>query len=343
MLKAYFILFIFLIVSCSNEKQNQIDDPKETIVFNDSKTVATYSNLISADSLKKHVYTLTSDEFQGRATGSVGLEKASEFVKNYYSRNAIKSPLPNNDYFQRIPQGYFSEAVPKSQNVVAFIEGSEKPNEVLIISAHLDHLGQVDDVIYPGADDNASGTAAVMEIAKAFATAKKEGNGPKRSILFLHLTAEELGLYGSQYYIEHPIFPLDKTVADLNIDMIGRVDNVYQLKKQEDYIYLIGADKLSSKLHDISEVANEKFTQLKLDYTYNSETDKNRYYYRSDHYNFALQNIPVIFYFNGTHPDYHRPSDTADKINYPLLKRRSQLIFSTAWYLANMPEKLPLD
>src|SRR5690606_3480081 len=141
--------------------------------------------------------------------------------------------------------------------------------------------------------------------------------------------------------IEHPIFALENTVADLNIDMIGRVDDYH--KTNDNYVYIIGSDRLSTELHYISEAANDQFTQLTLDYKYNSDSDPNRYYYRSDHYNFALQNIPVIFYFNGEHADYHEPTDTPDKLNYPLLEKRTKLIFSTAWYLANCKNRIVAD
>jgi Zn-dependent M28 family amino/carboxypeptidase len=228
-----------------------------------------------------------------------------------------------------------------SQNVVAYIKGSEFPDEVLIISAHLDHLGTKDEQIYNGADDNGSGTAALMEIAEAFKLAESNGHPPKRSVLFLHLTGEEESLEGSRYYITHPIFSLDKTIANLNIDMIGRSDKSH--KDHNNYIYLIGSDRLSNELHYISEAANQKFTKLELDYKYNDENDSNNYYSRSDHYNFALRGIPVIFYFSGTHDDYHQPTDTADKLNYPLLEKRTKLIFTTAWYLANSEKRISVD
>jgi Zn-dependent M28 family amino/carboxypeptidase len=171
--------------------------------------------------------------------------------------------------------------------------------------------------------------------------AKKDGKGPKRSILFLHVTGEEIGLFGSKYYTSHPVFPLDKTVANLNIDMIGRIDEKH--KKNPNYIYLIGSDKLSTELHDLSENVNQTTEKLELDYAFNSEKDPNRFYYRSDHYNFAKNKIPVIFYFNGTHEDYHKPSDTEDKINYELLAKRTNLIFYTAWEIANKEERISLS
>src|SRR6056297_4040915 len=222
-----------------------------------------------------------------------------------------------------------------SENVVAFIKGTENPDEYIVISSHLDHIGiNEDGQINNGADDDGSGTIALLEIAEAFKTAVKVGNGPKRSILFLHVTGEEIGLYGSRYYADvDPVFPLANTVADLNIDMIGRVDPKHEGK--ENYLYLIGSDKLSNELHELSEAINKQYINLDFDYTYNDENDPNRFYYRSDHYNFAKNNIPIIFYFNGTHDDYHRPSDTPDKINYDLLENRTKLIFYTAWELAN--------
>ncbi|EAR01162.1 M28 family metallopeptidase [Maribacter sp. HTCC2170] len=230
-----------------------------------------------------------------------------------------------------------------SENVVAYIEGSSKPNEYVVISSHLDHIGVTKNgEINNGADDDGSGTVALLEIAEAFKQAEKAGQKPKRSIVFLHVTGEEKGLLGSKYYTDNdPIFPLQQTVANLNIDMIGRIDP--KREGDRNYIYLIGSDKLSTDLHNLSEAVNKKYANIELDYTYNDENDPNRFYYRSDHYNFAKNNIPIIFYFNGTHDDYHRPSDTADKINYDLLENRSRLIFHTAWEIANRDQKVIVD
>lgn len=231
----------------------------------------------------------------------------------------------------------------KSENVVAYIKGSEKPDEYLVISSHLDHIGvTADGQVNNGADDDGSGTVALLEIAEAFRKAELDGNGPKRSVVFLHVTGEEKGLLGSQHYTDvDPIFPLENTVADLNIDMVGRIDP--KREGDRNYIYLIGSDKLSTELHNLSEEVNKKYTNVVLDYTYNDENDPNRFYYRSDHYNFAKNNIPIIFYFNGTHDDYHQPSDTPDKINYDLLENRTRLVFYTAWEIANRANKLVVD
>ena len=230
-----------------------------------------------------------------------------------------------------------------SENVVAFIKGKGKPNEYLVISSHLDHIGiNNNGDINNGADDDGSGTVALLEIAEAFKEAVRQGDGPERSIVFLHVTGEEKGLLGSKYYTDYdPLFPLSSTVANLNIDMIGRIDP--KREGDRNYVYLIGSDKLSTELHELSEAINEEYMQIELDYTYNDENDPNRFYYRSDHYNFAKNNIPIIFYFNGTHEDYHRPGDTPDKINYDLLMNRAQLVFHTAWEIANKEERLIVD
>jgi Zn-dependent M28 family amino/carboxypeptidase len=195
--------------------------------------------------------------------------------------------------------------------------------------------------IFNGADDDGSGTVAILEIAEAFTKARKDGFTPKRSILFLNVTGEEKGLIGSKYYTDNPVFALSQTVANLNIDMIGRTDEAH--KKNDNYVYLIGSDKLSTELHDLSEAVNAKYTKLDLDYTYNDENDPNRFYYRSDHYNFAKNGIPIIFYFNGVHADYHKMTDTPDKIRYDLLEKRARLVFLTAWEIANRAERPAVD
>ena len=155
------------------------------------------------------------------------------------------------------------------------------------------------------------------------------------------VTGEEKGLLGSEYYANNPIFPLENTVANLNIDMIGRIDPEHE--EAGDYVYLVGSDKLSSQLHEISEKANASYTKMELDYTYNDESHPSRIYYRSDHWNFAKNNIPIIFYFNGVHEDYHKPTDTIEKINFDILAKRAKLVFYTAWQLANMEERILVD
>ena len=305
------------------------------------KNVTEYANSITADELKDLLYVYASDYFEGRETGARGQKKAIDFIRQFYTTHGIGAAQGTENYFQPMELNIKGKMV-KTENVAAIIEGNEFPNEYIVISSHLDHVGIQNGMIHNGADDDGSGTVAMLEIAEAFQAAAATGQGPKRSIIFLHVTGEEKGLLGSSYYTKNPLYPLEDTMANLNVDMIGRLDPK-RTDKDPNYIYLIGADKISQELHDISEATNKKYTQIKLDYTYNDDKDPNRFYYRSDHYNFAKNNIPVIFYFNGTHEDYHAPSDTPDKINYDMLAKRSKLIFYTAWELANRKNKIKIN
>ncbi|GAB3323291.1 hypothetical protein GCM10027299_19370 [Larkinella ripae] len=232
----------------------------------------------------------------------------------------------------------------ESSNVLGFLEGTDKKEEVVVVSAHYDHIGiSADGQVNNGANDDGSGTVSVIEIAQAFAKAKAEGHGPRRSMLFLTVSGEEKGLLGSEYYADiDPVLPLNKTVCNLNIDMVGRVDDLHE-GKSDNFIYVIGSDKLSSELHQISEDANRKYTMMELDYKYNDPNDPQRIYYRSDHYNFAKHKIPIIFYFNGLHADYHRPGDDVEKINFKLAEKSAQLVFYTAWEVVNRENKLVVD
>jgi len=233
----------------------------------------------------------------------------------------------------------------KSENILGVLEGTDKKDEVVVITSHYDHIGKNDgatgDQINNGADDDGSGTVSVLQMAKAFAQAKKEGNGPRRSILFMTVTGEEQGLFGSEYYSEHPIFPLDKTVVDINIDMIGRRDPEH--KGKPDYVYVIGSDKLSSELHEINERNNKTYVKLDFDYLYNDENHPTNLYKRSDHWNFAKKGIPIIFFFDGIHEDYHQVSDEVDKIEFDLLAKRAKAAFYTAWEVANRDNRLVVD
>ncbi|MDB5249576.1 MAG: family peptidase [Segetibacter sp.] len=225
----------------------------------------------------------------------------------------------------------------QSSNVLALLPGTDKKDEYVIITSHYDHLGKKGKDIYYGADDDGSGTTGVLQIAEAFARAKNEGNSPRRSIVFMTVSGEEKGLLGSEFYTDYPSYPLAKTSVNLNIDMVGRVDPNYK-GDSSNYVYIIGDDKLSTDLKTVTDSVNKNYLNMELDRRFNDLKDVNRYYYRSDHYNFAKNGVPVIFYFNGTHPDYHRPTDTVDKINFDLMSKRVKLVFYTAWDLANRNE-----
>ena len=230
-----------------------------------------------------------------------------------------------------------------SSDVLGVLEGTDLKDQYVFVTAHYDHLGKRDSVIYYGADDDGSGTVSVLEIAEAFVKAKAAGKGPRRTMVFMTVSGEEKGLWGSEYYSEHPIFPLDKTTVDLNIDMIGRIDPTRTHGDSTNYVYVVGDDKLSSDLKVISESINKKYTNLELDYRYNDPKDDQRIYYRSDHYNFARKGVPIIFYFDGIHKDYHKPSDTPDKINYDIMEKRARFVFYTAWEMANRNDMLKRD
>jgi Zn-dependent M28 family amino/carboxypeptidase len=304
-----------------------------------------YKNSISTLDLKNHLTIVASDEMEGRETGSLGQKKAGKYLIEQYKKNGISSTKATKDFYQKVPAAFMNkednENLPDSENILAFIKGSEKPDEIVVVSAHYDHVGIKRGEIYNGADDDGSGTVALLEIAQAFQLAKKDGLGPKRSILFLHVTGEEHGLHGSRYYSENPVFPLKNTIADVNIDMIGRRDSNH--KDSNNYIYLIGSDYLSTDLYKICEEANKKSVNLTIDYTFNDKNDPNRFYYRSDHYNFAKNGIPSVFLFNGVHADYHQKTDEVSKIEFDALCKRTQLAFSIAWDLANRANRPVVD
>ncbi|HEU4788827.1 MAG TPA: M28 family peptidase, partial [Flavobacterium sp.] len=293
------LLFITTISSFAQKKVSNNDDPTK------------FMNTITADKLKTRLYIVASDEMEGRDTGSKGQKKAGNYLISQYKKSKISYPKGATSYYQQIPAAYLNakrnENLPDSENIWAYIEGSEKPDEVLVISAHYDHVGVKNGEVYNGADDDGSGTVAVLQIAEAFQKAKKEGHGPKRSILFLHVTGEEHGLHGSRFYSENPLFPIANTVADINIDMIGRRD--VEHANTNNYVYVIGADRLSSDLHNITVAQNDKYTHLDLDFKFNDPKDPNHFYERSDHYNFAKFGIPAVFLFNGVHADYHGKGD----------------------------------
>jgi hypothetical protein len=245
-----------------------------------------------------------------------------------------------------------TETPVRCENVLGYLEGSDPvlKKEVLILTGHYDHIGletdpNAKDKVNNGADDDGSGTTGVLLMAKAFTDAKKAGKGSKRSILFMTVVGEEKGLWGSEWYSEHPVFPVENTIADLNTDMIGRTGEEYLGKPDSaNYIYSVGSRMLSSDLANLSEQVNATYTKMKLDYKYDDPKDPEQIYYRSDHYNFAKLGIPIIFYYDGMlQQDYHKPGDEVSKINFPLLAKRAKLTYFTAWELANSAKRPAVD
>lgn len=327
-----------LLICCAPAKQSATRGTTAVDINN-------YIKAISKENLETNLTVIASDEMEGRDTGSPGQKKAGAYLIEQYKKAGISYPTGATDYYQRIPAAYLNtkhnENLPDSENIWAFIEGTDKKDEIVVISAHYDHVGIKKGEVYNGADDDGSGTVAILEMAKAFQKAKNEGHGPRRSILIVHMTGEEHGLHGSRYYAENPLFPLKNTVADINIDMIGRRDELHT--DTNDYVYVIGSDYLSSELYSICESVNQKYIHLTLDYKYNDKNDPNRFYYRSDHYNFGKNGIPAVFLFNGTHADYHKATDEVSKIEFDALTKRTKYGFAIAWEIANRENRLVVD
>ncbi|HLM02368.1 MAG TPA: M20/M25/M40 family metallo-hydrolase, partial [Pyrinomonadaceae bacterium] len=241
-----------------------------------------------------------------------------------------------------------------SQNVVGILEGSDPvlKNEYVAIGAHYDHVGMNpffpgEDKIWNGADDDGSGTVAVMAMAEAFS---KGAQRPKRSILFIWHAGEEKGLWGSEYYADNPTVPINSIVTQLNIDMIGRAQKLNEevkprnkeLTKQGE-VYLIGSKMMSTELGELSEATNNAFLKMNFNYRYDDPKDPQQFFYRSDHYNYAKKGIPIIFYMDGDHEDYHQPSDSIEKIDFEQMEKIARTIFATGWELANRPARPKVD
>jgi hypothetical protein len=239
-----------------------------------------------------------------------------------------------------------------TQNVVGIIEGSDPvlKNEYVAIGAHYDHVGigaaVGGDSIYNGADDDGSGTVAVLAMAESFARTNPR---PKRSILLVWHAGEEKGLWGSRYFVEYPTVPLDKIVAQLNIDMIGRSKKDGDTNPSNrdlsgpNEIYVIGSKMMSTDLGELSDRVNQSYLNLQFNFKYDDPADPNRFFFRSDHYHYARKGIPIIFYFDGVHEDYHRPGDHPDKIDYQKMERIARTIFMTAWEVANLTARPRVD
>ncbi len=321
-----------------------------------SSAIQAYTVKSGRLSIKKEPTTTVSNRPGTAAVLSITPEIANQILKNSGKNyEDLKSAIDNSGSPKSqvlkaqisLNYGPVNKEV-KSVNVLGYLEGSDLKDELVVFSAHYDHIGLTTDggpdKVNNGADDDGSGTTGVLSIARAFAKAKKAGHGPRRSILFLMVTGEEKGLLGSEYYSLNPVFPMANTITNLNIDMIGRTGELYKNNADSsNYCYLIGSDKLSTDLHKISENANAVYTKLKIDYKYNDPNDPERIYYRSDHYNFAKHGIPIVFYFNGVHEDYHKPGDEVSKINFELLTKRTHLVYYTGWDLLNRDKRPVVD
>jgi len=321
-----------LVINPQQETFNQrtVENGKKTGVYfprsNDAKMI-NYA-------LLSHAFAKTIIAGDFALDSVIASAKRSEVLKINGVEKKYKTNFSFNKYRNTI----------NASNVVGIIEGTDKKDEYVFITGHYDHLGMRNGQIYYGADDDGSGTCSVIQMAEAFAKAAAEGNRPRRTIVFMTVSGEEKGLWGSEYYSDHPFFPLDKTTVNLNIDMVGRVDTERKTGDTLNYVYVIGHDKISSDLPVINEGVNNKYTQLVLDYKFDDPNDQNRIYFRSDHYNFAKKGIPILFFYDGMlKSDYHKPTDTIEKINWALYEKRTRMIFHTAWEMANRNDMLKRD
>lgn len=245
---------------------------------------------------------------------------------------------------------YSEDITIETQNIAAYLEGGDPAlkDEVVVLTSHYDHvgIGQPDstgDSIYNGADDDGSGTIGLLNIARALSEAADNGVRTKRSILFLNVSAEEVGLLGSRYYSDHPIFPMDKTVANINVDMIGRVDEAHEKQGIEEYAYIIGAEIISSELDSLIKVANNRSGQIEFDKKYNDLNDPNQFYRRSDHWHFGRKGVPFVFFFTGVHEDYHRPSDEVHKIRFEKMAKIVRTMYASTVIIANTENPPAVD
>lgn len=281
----------------------------------------------------------------GPALAEEMLSAAGLDLKNVYDLGRKQKLQPKKTEISVKMAVFMQTTVATTQNVAATLEGTDPnlKNEYVVFSAHYDHLKTgPNGEVYPGADDDGSGTTAILTIAHAMSLER-----PKRSVLVMFHAGEELGLLGSEYNTDYaPAVPLDKMVADLNIDMIGRSKPAGDREAADEHltdansVYLVGSNRISQELHQLSEETNSQFQKMKLDYYYNDPDNPERIYYRSDHWNYAKHGVPVIFYFDGVHVDYHKPTDTVDKIDFDKMTKITRLVFETGWRIANLDHRL---
>lgn len=279
----------------------------------------TYESAISAiteDEFKEHIFFLASDKMKGRNTPSPELIETARYIAKQFKKSGLEAPKEAEDYIQWWE--YKGEKVP---NCIGILQGSGEKlrHEYIVVGAHMDHVGVQNDEIYNGADDNASGTTAILELAESFAALKTP---PRRSIIFMTFAGEELGLLGSRYYVEHPLIPLEKTAAMINLDMIGRSTDKY---------VFIGGLGTCDKWEPL-------ITALNKQYKFNLETSEGGTA-PSDNTSFYRKNIPALFIFTHIHDDYHRPSDDSDKINYEMASLIARFAFELVYQIANSEDK----
>jgi Zn-dependent M28 family amino/carboxypeptidase len=311
------------------------------LIFCASQIYGQKSNdTVALSDLKRHLNILASDAMEGRETGTPGIEKAAVYLETEFKRLGLR---PGNG--ENFRQEYLTpEENLNACNIIAQIEGNTHPNEYVVVSAHYDHLGMYNGIIYNGADDDGSGTTALLAIAESLMRLKKMGKGPERTVVFIAFSGEEKGLWGSSYFSDHPTLPLDKVSCDINIDMIGRIDPDRTTPDRNHYVFIVGQSRLSSETSKILNTLNSKTQRLTLDEKFDHKKDPNRIYYRSDHYNFAKKGVPVVFFYDGMlGGDYHEPTDDIELIDWEIYHKRSNFILDFTMSLANRENLLKRD
>ena len=302
-------------------------------IYNQVSDVEKYAALINKKDLEDIVTTLCLPEFEGRRFGSNSNKKAAEYIVAELAKRNV--PKSDGKWYEQ----FFKDDDKYGANIIGFIEGSLFPDESVIISCHYDGLGTVDNTLFASADDNASGVAALIKIAEAFSAAAIDGIRPKRSVILVAFDAGKNNMQGAKIYASHPIKPIEKAKIILNMDMLGRDD--CGLKRNEtNYVFLLVNNQISSASRQIIDSINLAHTQLNIEYDfYKNKQIWELFYPTSDHYVFSYL-LPAIFYTGGINADVHSANDTADKISYSTLRRRTQLVFYTAWDYANRVESL---
>lgn len=307
-------VFVFVLVTAilllyfnKSEKVQDLQIHSLKIPFEKAK------DRVRKEEQKEWLYYLASPELEGRGTGEKGNELASQFIANFFLNHGFL-PANNGSFFQP-----FSAQGKKTSNVIAYLPGNDKKDEFIIIGAHFDHLGKKNGKIYFGADDNASGTTALLGISQCFSLMRGEN---KRTIIFIAFSGEEMGLLGSKHYCKNPIFPLNNTVVMINLDMVGRY---------KDSLECIGANS-SKQIVDL-------IGKIRKDYDLNIKIVSDLSEGGSDHVPFVKRKIPICFFFTGFHPQYHKPEDKPELINYDGLEKITKFVFQLAWELSQSDER----
>lgn len=338
---------LLLIPAMSQDEFQSLADRSQAIYRNPSSMGLDYLNNGSGGFSKG--YTLINPTLASQILGLEESSKKLEELRADLIKN-ITAFSPRETGYALSQTPYSSTPKIETENVLALLEGADPKlkDEVVVLTSHYDHVGigrpdSTGDRIYNGADDDGSGTVAILNIAKALTVAKENGFSPKRSILFLNVTGEEKGLLGSRYYSDHPVIPIKKTVANINTDMIGRIDARHEKMGKENYSYIIGGKIISSQLDSLLEVANKRSGNIELSSRYNDLQDPNQFYRRSDHWNFGRLGVPFVFFFTGVHEDYHRPSDEIEKIRFDKMAKIARTMYATTVMVANADKAPEVD